>query len=193
MSISSPILVTGAAGRVGGVGRMVVEALRRRDLPVRALVRREDERADALRALGAEVAVGDLSRAEDVARALAGCQRLYFGMSVSAQYLEATVTAAAVAREHDDLDLSTCSLWPDSMPPIDMIASRTMSERSPEGRRQAAATLFRVMPSYSGQTTRSRMFRERLELIFIESIAGRADLRTVERSIGAVLQLTVDL
>src|SRR5215831_12479606 len=103
MSISSPILVTGAAGRVGGVGRMVVEALRRRDLPVRALVRREDERADALRALGADVVVGDLTRAEDVARALAGCQRLYFGMGVSAQYLEATVTAAAVARERDDL------------------------------------------------------------------------------------------
>jgi NAD(P)H dehydrogenase (quinone) len=104
MSISSPILVTGAAGRVGGVGRMVVEALRRRDLPVRALVRREDERADALRALGSEVVVGDLTRAEDVARALAGCGRLYFGMSVSAQYLEATVTAAAVARERDDLE-----------------------------------------------------------------------------------------
>src|SRR5262249_8297172 len=102
MSISSPILVTGAAGRIGGVGRMVVEALRRRDLPVRALVRREDERADALRALGAEVVVGDLTRAEDVARALSGCRRLYFGMSVSAQYLEATVTAAAVARERDD-------------------------------------------------------------------------------------------
>ena len=98
MSISSPILVTGAAGRVGGVGRMVVEALRRRDLPVRALVRREDERAEALRALGADVVVGDLTRAEDVARALADCRRLYFGMSVSAQYLEATVTAAAVAR-----------------------------------------------------------------------------------------------
>jgi uncharacterized protein YbjT (DUF2867 family) len=104
MSISTPILVTGAAGRVGGVGRMVVEALRRRDMPVRALVRREDERADALRALGAEVVVGDLTRAEDVARALAGCRRLYFGMSVSAQYLEATVTAAAVARERDDLE-----------------------------------------------------------------------------------------
>src|SRR5215468_3151939 len=104
MSISSPILVTGAAGRVGGVGRTVVEALRRRDLPVRALVRREDERADALRALGAEVVVGDLTRAEDVARALAGCRRLYFGMSVSGQYLEATVTAAAVAREGDDLE-----------------------------------------------------------------------------------------
>ena len=38
-----------------------------------ALVRREDERADALRAMGAEVVLGDLTRAGDVARALAGC------------------------------------------------------------------------------------------------------------------------
>jgi uncharacterized protein YbjT (DUF2867 family) len=83
---------------------MIVETLRRRGLPVRAVVRREDERADALRALGAEVVVGDLTRVEDVVRALAGCRRMYFGMSVSASYLEATVTAAAVAREHDDLE-----------------------------------------------------------------------------------------
>jgi uncharacterized protein YbjT (DUF2867 family) len=84
---------------------MVVEMLRQRDLPVRALVRREDDRADALRALGAEVVVGDLTRAEDVARALAGCQRIYFGMSVSASYLEAAVSAAAAARERGDLEV----------------------------------------------------------------------------------------
>ena len=63
MSTGHPILVTGAAGRIGGVGGAVVEALRRRGLPVRALVRREDERAAALRATGAEVVVGDLTRA----------------------------------------------------------------------------------------------------------------------------------
>ena len=105
MSINLPILVTGAAGRVGGVGGAIVEILRRRNLPVRALVRREDERAEALRATGAEVVVGDLTRAEDVARALAGCRRVYFGMSVSAAYLEATATAAAVARERGDLEV----------------------------------------------------------------------------------------
>ena len=100
-----PILVTGAAGRVGGVGRSIVEILRQRGLPVRALVRREDERSDALRAIGAEVVVGDLTRAGDVARALSGCRRMFFGMSVSAPYLEATVTAAAVARELGDLEV----------------------------------------------------------------------------------------
>ena len=57
MPIGCPILVKGAAGRVGGVGGAVVEALRRRDLPVRALVRRDDERVDASRATGAEVVV----------------------------------------------------------------------------------------------------------------------------------------
>ena len=105
MAIDAPILVTGAAGRVGGVGREVVEILRERDMPVRALVRTEDERVASLRAIGAEVVVGDLTRAGDVARALAGCRRVYFGMSVSAPYLEATVTAAAVAREQGDLEV----------------------------------------------------------------------------------------
>ena len=105
MSLDSPILVAGAAGRVGGVGGTIVELLRRRNVPVRALVRREDERATALRAAGAEVVVGDLTRAADVARALEGCRRIYFGMSVSAPYLEATVTGAAVARERGGLEV----------------------------------------------------------------------------------------
>ena len=70
MSLDSPILVTGAAGRVG-----------------------------------AEVVVGDLTQAGEVARALAGCRRLYFGLSVSAPYLEATVIAAAVARVQGDLEV----------------------------------------------------------------------------------------
>lgn len=105
MAISNPILVTGAAGKLGGVGRTVVELLRQRNLPVRALVHREDERVAALRASGAEVVVGDLTRAADIARALEGCQRLYFGMSAAVAYLEATVMAAAVAREHRGLEV----------------------------------------------------------------------------------------
>src|SRR5208282_731906 len=103
--VEPPILVTGAAGRVGAVGRTIVELLRRRGLPVRALVRRDDERADALRATGTEVVVGDLTRPADVLRALAGCQRMYFGMSVSAPYLEATVATAAAARQRGDMEV----------------------------------------------------------------------------------------
>jgi len=122
------VLVTGAAGgRVGGVGRLVAECLLRRScessssssslaveqspgqsqvLTVRAFVREDDARAAELRSLGAEVFVGDLTSASDVSRALAGCQRAYFGMSVSPQYLEATAVFAAVCKALDPpLDL----------------------------------------------------------------------------------------
>jgi NAD(P)H dehydrogenase (quinone) len=94
-----PILVTGAAGRLGAVGRTVTGLLLDRELSVRAMVRREDDRAAALRAAGAEVVVGDLLEPADVFRALSGTRRVYFGMSVSAEYLEATMIMAAVARE----------------------------------------------------------------------------------------------
>ena len=93
------ILVTGAAGQLGAVGRTVTGLLLDRGLPVRAMVRREDDRAAALRVAGAEVVVGDLLEPADVYRVVSGCRRVYFGMSVSARYLEATVTMAAVARE----------------------------------------------------------------------------------------------
>jgi uncharacterized protein YbjT (DUF2867 family) len=64
------------------------------------LVRREDERAEALRRVGAEVVEGDLTDLASMHRAIQGCRRIYFGMSVSAAYLKATVNTAAVARHH---------------------------------------------------------------------------------------------
>jgi uncharacterized protein YbjT (DUF2867 family) len=97
---TGPILVTGAAGQLGAVGRTVTNLLLNRGLQVRAMVRREDDRAAALRAAGAEVVIGDLLEPADVYRVVSDCRRIYFGMSVSAGYLEATVTMAAVAREH---------------------------------------------------------------------------------------------
>src|SRR6516162_2443923 len=99
MADNRPILVTGAAGQLGAVGRTVTGLLLERGLQVRAMVRREDERAAALRAAGAEVVIGDLLEPADVFRVVSGCSRVYFGMSVSPGYLEATVTMAAVARE----------------------------------------------------------------------------------------------
>jgi uncharacterized protein YbjT (DUF2867 family) len=99
MAGNGSILVTGAAGQLGAVGRTVTNLLLERGLPVRALVRREDDRAVALRSAGADVVVGDLLEPADVYRVVSGCRRVYFGMSVSPGYLEATVTMAAVARE----------------------------------------------------------------------------------------------
>ena len=99
MADDGSILVTGAAGQVGSVGRILAGLLLDQGFLVRAMVRREDERAESLRAAGAEVLVGDLLEPGDVYRAVSGCRRVYFGMSVSAGYLEAAVTMAAVARE----------------------------------------------------------------------------------------------
>ncbi|MEV4415282.1 NAD(P)H-binding protein [Catellatospora sp. NPDC049609] len=99
MADSDLVLVTGA----GGVGRSVIEKLRARDVPVRAMVRRDDERADGLRALGVEVVLGDLTRPDTVAAALDGATRMYFAMPVSPDHLLAATVAASVAREYGGL------------------------------------------------------------------------------------------
>src|SRR5512132_549321 len=98
--MSDPILVTGAAGRVGAVGRTGTELLLKQGKAVRAMVRSEDERAQALRDMGAEVVVGNLLDLDSMHRAIAGCETMYFGMSVSDTYLAATVNTAAVAKHH---------------------------------------------------------------------------------------------
>jgi uncharacterized protein YbjT (DUF2867 family) len=100
MAEQSPILVTGAAGRVGAVGRTVTELLLNEGKAVRAMVRTEDERAQALREMGAEVVIGNLLDLDSMHRAIDGCETMYFAMSVSDAYLAATINAAAVAKHH---------------------------------------------------------------------------------------------
>jgi len=98
------ILVTGAGGGTGGVGGKVVTLLREQGRAVRAMAHHDDDRADALRASGADVFVGDLLRPGDVATALDSVQRMFFSMSLSPSYLEATATLATVARAVGELD-----------------------------------------------------------------------------------------
>ena len=98
--MEKPILVTGAAGRVGAIGRTVTELLLKQGKAVRAMVRSEDKRAQALRDMGAEIVVGDLLDLDAMHRAIAGCETMYFSMSVSDALLAATVNSAAVAKHH---------------------------------------------------------------------------------------------
>ncbi|MFD1275449.1 NAD(P)H-binding protein [Streptomyces kaempferi] len=100
MVASNLVLIPGASG----VGRTVFEQLRAQDVPVRFMVRTEDERAAELRRLGAEVVIGDLTRPESVAAALRGVTRMYFAMRVSPDHLLAATVVASVAREHGELD-----------------------------------------------------------------------------------------
>jgi uncharacterized protein YbjT (DUF2867 family) len=90
--------VTGAGGGTGVVGGKVVALLREQGRAVRAMAHHDDDRADALRAGGADVVVGDLTRPADVAMALDSVDRMFFSMSLAPSYLEATVTVATVAR-----------------------------------------------------------------------------------------------
>jgi uncharacterized protein YbjT (DUF2867 family) len=98
--MATTVLVTGAGG---AVGQAVVKTLLDRGVRVRAMTRHDDERSRRLRALGAEVTAGDLTDPGDVARALDGVGRMFFGMSVSPSYLEATATVATIAHATDGL------------------------------------------------------------------------------------------
>ncbi|MFE5038229.1 NmrA family NAD(P)-binding protein [Streptomyces sp. NPDC056683] len=100
MVASNLVLIPGA----GGVGRAVFEDLRAHDVPVRFMVRREDERAAELRALGAEVVIGDLTRPETVAAALQGVTRMYFAMAVSPDHLLAATVVTSVAKAYGKLE-----------------------------------------------------------------------------------------
>src|SRR5271157_6559981 len=92
--MANSILVTGAAGRA------VTGLLLKQGKAVRAMVRNEDERAQALRDMGAEVVVGNLLDLDSMHRVIAGCDTMYFSMSISDAYLSATVNTAAVAKYH---------------------------------------------------------------------------------------------
>jgi uncharacterized protein YbjT (DUF2867 family) len=98
-------LITGAGGGVGGVSRRVVELLLDDGASVRAMVRRDDDRAEELRALGADVVVGDLTSAGDIAYATGDVDRMFFNMSVSPDYLRATAEVCAVALDRGHLDV----------------------------------------------------------------------------------------
>ncbi|MFG2365300.1 NAD(P)H-binding protein [Streptomyces mirabilis] len=100
MVASNLVLLSNA----GDVGRRVLDQLRAQDVPARVMVRRDDERAAELRALGAEVVLGDLTRPETVAAALEGVGRMYFAMPVSPDQLLAAAVVASVAREQGELD-----------------------------------------------------------------------------------------
>jgi uncharacterized protein YbjT (DUF2867 family) len=95
------VLIPGA----GGVGRAVFEHLRNEDVPVRFMVRREDERAAEVKELGAEVVVGDLTQPETVAAALQGVSRMFFAMAVSPDHLLAATVVASVAKEYGQLEV----------------------------------------------------------------------------------------
>ena len=92
------ILVTGAAGGIGSTAHTAIAILLEQGHHVRAMVRKLDARADKLRDMGAEVVVADMLDIIAVRVAMQGCSAVYFTMSISDNYLEASVNVTAVAK-----------------------------------------------------------------------------------------------
>jgi NAD(P)H dehydrogenase (quinone) len=90
------ILVTGATG---ATGTAAVRLLREWGESVRALVRKEDERSDALKGQGVEIVVGDLLDFDAVRGAVEGIQCAYFMFPIEPGILEATAYFAQAAQE----------------------------------------------------------------------------------------------
>jgi uncharacterized protein YbjT (DUF2867 family) len=89
------ILVTGATGTTGGA---VLDELLGRGVAVRGLTR-SPERAEQLRARGADAAVGDLSDPASLARAFAGVERVYLAVTANEHQVEQESNAIAVAEQ----------------------------------------------------------------------------------------------
>ena len=93
------ILVTGASGKTGGATVRALVQQHSDVVQTRALVRREDARAQALRDAGAEVVIGDMSDIRDLRRAMSGVQRAYFVAPNTNNSLDHGVNFALAAAE----------------------------------------------------------------------------------------------
>lgn len=93
---NAKILVTAAAGKTGSY---VVKQLTEQGYPVRALVRKHNDKAAQLTAMGAEVIVGDFLNLSSLRTAMTGIKRAYFCYPPTDRLLEATANFAFVARE----------------------------------------------------------------------------------------------
>ncbi|HEY1976132.1 MAG TPA: NmrA family NAD(P)-binding protein [Candidatus Baltobacteraceae bacterium] len=93
--IKPRILVTGATGKTGSV---VAAELLQAGYPVRALVHRADHRSARLQALGAQIAVADLSDAERIIDALKDVQRAYYCPPFDPYMIHGAVAFAVAAK-----------------------------------------------------------------------------------------------
>lgn len=148
MTASTPILVTGSTGRIGGTGRHVVAALLERRQPVRAMVHRMDDRSDALRAKGAEVVQADFTDYSSLLAALDGVHAAYFCYPVGAGLTEAAGMFAAAGQEsalRRIVDLSLDAAFPRSPSPqgrAEWVAERIFEWAGFDGTHLRVASFF---------------------------------------------------
>ena len=89
-------LVTGATGRTGGAA---IDELLKMGKSVRAYLRSDDERADALRTRGVDVAIGDFTDIDRIRAAMEGVQAAYFLYPLAPGIVQAAAYFAQAAKE----------------------------------------------------------------------------------------------
>jgi NAD(P)H dehydrogenase (quinone) len=92
---NTSVLVTGATGKIGGA---VAAQLLEKGVATRAMVHRDDGRADRLRALGAEIVVADMLDIQQVQAAIDGVDRLFFNPPYHPHALDSAVAFAVAAQ-----------------------------------------------------------------------------------------------
>lgn len=90
------ILVSGATGRTGGTA---VDELLKMGKRVRAYMRRDDDRASALRQRGVDVAIGDFTDIDAIRAALEGIRSAYFLHPIAPGIIGAAAYFAQAAKE----------------------------------------------------------------------------------------------
>src|SRR5258708_19990869 len=90
------ILVTGATG---DTGRPTVKLLLERGHNVKALVRKDDERARTLRDQGADVVVGDMLEISSMRKAADGVSSAYFVYPMLPGHVQAAAIFAHLSRD----------------------------------------------------------------------------------------------
>ena len=95
--MNKPIyLISGATGVTGGYA---IESLLAAGQSIRALVHREDERSDALKAKGVELFVGDFADFRAIRKAMHGITGAYFCYPIAPGIVQATAQFAQAAKE----------------------------------------------------------------------------------------------
>ena len=162
-----PILVTGATGRVGGIGRHIATELLKTGLPVRALVHRLDDRSEALQAMGIQIVVGDFADYASLLSALEDVEAAYFSYPVGSGLTEAAGLFAAAGRERGlqlVVDLSLDAAFPESP--------------SPQGRAEWVAERIFEWAGYGGTHLRvAAFFMENLLTLYGQQVRQHRQIR----------------
>ena len=179
------ILLTGATGKTGGeVARQLAAA----GVPFRALIRNPDK-AEALKALGAELVVGDLADQAFLPRALSGIEKAFLVMPNDEQQLilenQFTDAAAAAGVQHL-VYLSSLESVPESKNPI------TQNHVAAQNHiRESGMTWTIVRPTFFNQNfeTYAPRIREAKQIVMPvgNGTISSTDLRDVGEIIREVL------